>query len=192
MLVNKSDLEAANSSVGVNNLMKDKEDAQAVIGAIQDFISSSQEVLVGDSFDAIRKQLNNYSILMNHRISAADNLINAIKEANRSLSDYMEGESKLDTDDYDTFKAEYDNAKQSVDNLNSRINSYDSKTETTSLSSLISQRDAAEEKAKKYKKLMELLEGLPGADSSAYGKLTSGSADVDSYKGLVGEIVTIK
>ena len=62
MLVNKSDLEAANSSVGVNNLMKDKEDAQAVIGAIQDFISSSQEVLVGDSFDAIRKQLNNYSI----------------------------------------------------------------------------------------------------------------------------------
>ena len=53
MLVYKSDLDEANSSVNVTNLTKDKEDAQAVIGAIQDFISTSKEELIGDSFDAI-------------------------------------------------------------------------------------------------------------------------------------------
>lgn len=192
MLVNKVDLDDANESTSVNNLKKDKEDAQAVIGAIQDFISSSKEVLVGESFDAIRKQLNNYSILMQYRIRAADSLINALKDANNSLVTYMDGEAKLNTDDYDTFKSEYDKAKQSADSLNARIRSYDSDKETASLSSLESQRDAAEATATKYKKLMDLVEGLPGADSTAYNKLTSGAADADTYRGMVGEIVTIR
>ena len=192
MLVNKSDLDAASSSVNVNNLTKDKEDAQAVINAIQDFISSSKEELVGESFDAIRQQLNNYSILMNRRITAADALISAIKQANTSLGNYMDGEAKLDTDDYDKFKAEYDSAKSTVESLNASISSYDPDEDEVSLSSLISQRDAAEATAAKYKRLMELLEGLPGADGSAYGMLTSGSADSDTFQSMVGDIVTIR
>ncbi len=192
MLVNKGDLDAASSSVNVNNLTKDKEDAQAVINAIQDFISSSKEELVGESFDAIRNQLNNYSILMNRRITAADALISAIKQANTSLGNYMDGEAKLDTDDYDKFKAEYDSAKSTVESLNARISSYDPDEDEVSLSSLISQRDAAEATAAKYKRLMELLEGLPGADGSAYGMLTSGSADSDTFQSMVGDIVTIR
>ena len=192
MLVYKADLDAASSSANITNLTKDKEDAEALRGAIQDFISSSQDVLIGDSFDAIRKQLNNYGILMQYREKAADALISAIKEANNSLGSYMDGESKLDTDDYDKFKAEYDSAVASVNSLNSRISSYDPDTDTTSLSDLISQRDAAEAKAAEYKRLMNLLEGLPGADSSAYGKLTSGAADSNSLQGMVGEIVTIR
>lgn len=192
MLVYKSDLDEANSSVNVTNLTKDKEDAQAVIGAIQDFISTSKEELIGDSFDAIRKQLNNYSILMQYRIKAADALIAAIKKANDSLGTYMDGEPKLDTDEYDTFKSKYEAALRTVDSLNSRISSYDSDKETVSLSSLISQRDAAEAEAKENKRMMDLLDGLPGADSSAYGSLTSGAADSDSFQGMVGEIVTIR
>lgn len=192
MLVYKADLDDANSSVNITNLTKDKEDAQAVIGAIQDFISTSKEELVGDSFDAIRKQLNNYSILMQYRIKAADALITAIKKANDSLGSYMDGEPKLDTDEYDSFKAKYEQAKSTVDSLNSRIASYDSTTDTTSLSSLISQRDAAEASAKENKRMMDLLDGLPGADTSALGSLTSGAADSDTFQGMVGEIVTIR
>jgi hypothetical protein len=192
MLVNKSDLDDASSSVNINNLTKDKEDAQAVIGAIQDFISTSKEELVGDSFDAIRKQLNNYSILMEYRIKAAEALIQAIKQANTSLGNYMDGEAKLDTDDYESFKAKYEDAVRTIERLTSIINSYDASKSNVSLSSLQSQRAAAEETAKKYKRLMDLLDGLPGADSSAYGSLTSGAADSDSFQGMVGEIVTIR
>ncbi len=192
MLVNKSDLEAANSSKSISNLTKDKEDAQAIIGAIQDFISTSKDVLIGDSFDAIRNQLNNYSILMNTRIRAADSLIEAIKQANDSLATYMEGESKLDTDDYETFKAEYDSACRAVESLTSQINNYDYDNATVSLESLRNARRAAEEKAKKYKHLMELLEGLPGADGTAYGILTGGAEDSNTLTSQVGDIVTIK
>lgn len=192
MLVNKSDLDAASSSTNITNLTKDKEDAEAIISSIQDFISTSKEELVGKSFDAIRNQLNNYSILMQHRIKTADALISAIKAANTSLGNYMDGESKLDTADYDTFKTAYDNAVASIDSLNAAINSYNSETSEVSLSSLISQRDQAEATAKKYKRLLDLLDGLPGADGAAYGKLTTGATDSDGFKGLVGEIVTIR
>ncbi len=192
MLVNKSDLEAANSSKNISNLTKDKEDAQAVIGAIQDFISTSKDVLIGESFDAIRNNLGNYSALMESRIKAADSLIEAIKQANDSLSGYMEGESKLDTDDYDKFKAEYDAACREVESLTSQINNYDYENATVSLASLRSARSAAEETAKKYKHLMELLEGLPGADGTAYGILTGGAADSNTLSSQIGDIVTIK
>lgn len=192
MLVNRSDLDAANSSANITNLTKDKEDAQAVMNAINDFNSSSKEVLVGDSFDAIRTQLNNYAILMQERINVADALLTAIKSANDSLANYMDGESKLDTDDYDDFKSIYDKALSDIDSLTARINGYDEDKETTSLESLKSSLATAEATAKKYKRLLDLLEGLPGADSSAYGTLSSGSAEADSFKSSVGEIVTIR
>lgn len=192
MLVNIADLDAANDSANITNLMKDKEDAQAVMNAIHDFNSTSKEVLVGDSFDAIRTQLNNYAIMMQERINTADSLITAIKSANDSLINYMDEEPKLNTDDYDEFKNLYDKALSEINSLTARINNYDSDKETSSLASLKNSLTTAEVAAKKYKRLLELLDGLSNADNSAYEILNSELSELDSFKKSVGEIITIR
>lgn len=192
MLVNIADLDAANDSANITNLMKDKEDAQAVMDAIRDFNSTSKDVLVGDSFDAVRTQLNNYAILMQERINTADSLITAFKSANDSLINYMDEEPRLNTDDYDEFKGLYDKALSEINSLTSRINNYDSDKEVASLESLKNSLATAEVTAKKYKRLLELLDGLPSADNSAYETLDSELSELDSFKKSVGEIITIR
>ena len=60
-VLNKSDLNMANSSGAyMNALISDQEDAQAMINAINEFVSSSTEYLKGEAYDAVRSHLQTY------------------------------------------------------------------------------------------------------------------------------------
>ena len=95
-LLKKSDLQSANSSgTFMSALISDQEDSQELINSIQDFISSSTDHLKGDAYDAVRAHLETYIPILQTRIKVANSIMEAIKAANNSMIDYMEGVNTL-------------------------------------------------------------------------------------------------
>lgn len=190
-LVKKADLEAANASSTITKLMNDKDDTQKLIGALEDFISSSSSELVGAAFDAVRQHIKGYIDVLQTRSKLSDSLIEAIKKANESLISYMDDQAILDTDELDSYRIKRDYAKAQYDYYIGRIESYDPDTNSVSLSSL--QENAAKYDAeyKKLNKIVTLLEGLPGADQAAYSDLLSCEQEVSTFKNSISGIGSI-
>ena len=175
-LIKKSDLSDANSARAVTNLEKDKEDAENMINVIQDFIDSSTEVLVGDSFNAVRNHLQEYINILQTRIKIADSLLAAIKKANNTMIDYM-GNVLIDG-----IEQAYVNAK---------INSYDPDKYFASLDSLIADRASYEAQINNLKNKIDLMERLDPTDSSTYASLLESEEELTSFKNIVGGVKTI-
>lgn len=188
------DLTSANDSGSkeIASLMTDKEDAQQLINLIQNFISNSTEELKGNAYDKVRNHMSGYIDILETRIKVADSIIQSIKSANNSLIDYMEDESKLDTDELDSLKAELSSAQETVNSYNYRIDNYDASEETVSLYGLKMNRATWESRVKKLKKKIELIEGLSGADGDATGKLNESETDIANFKATVNGITNIK
>ena len=72
------------------------------------------------------------------------------------------------------------------------INNYDPDNSNVSKDYLLGQLSAQEANLTKYKKMVRLLEGLEGADSSAYGELSSSAEFVTSLTTTVGGMQNIK
>ena len=81
-VLNKSDLNMANSSGAyMNALISDQEDAQSLINAINEFVSSSTEHLKGEAYDAVRAHLQTYIPVLEMRVKTATSIMEAIKSA---------------------------------------------------------------------------------------------------------------
>ena len=123
-LLKKSDLNEANnmSSVLLSRLVSDQEDAQEMINSIQEFISSSSSQLKGEAYDAVRTHMETYIPILQMRIKVAASLIDAVRNANNAMMDYMEDESVLNTDDLDALYTEYNSytaaAQKSLNDYN--------------------------------------------------------------------------
>ena len=189
-LLIKSDLSDANASKLVTNLEKDKEDAESLIGVIQDFIDSSKEVLVGDSFDAVRNHMQEYINLLQTRIKIAESLSTAVKNANQTMIDYMGSEDRLDTDELEILRQRLANKKSIYDETVSRINNYSDK-EWESLDTLTARRDTLETEINTLNTKIDLTANLVAKDGSVYSTLMQSDVEMSEFKTNIGGINTI-
>lgn len=189
-LLIKSDLSDANASKLVTNLEKDKEDAESLIGVIQDFIDSSKEVLVGDSFDAVRNHMQEYINLLQTRIKIAESLSTAVKNANQTMIDYMGSEDRLDTDELEILRQRLNNKKSIYDETVSRINNYSDK-EWESLDTLTARRDTLETEINTLNTKIDLTANLVAKDGSVYSTLMQSDVEMSEFKTNIGGINTI-
>ena len=187
-----SDLSAANSSKSITCLTNDMDDAKKLIASVENFISSSPEVLKGDSFDAVRSHMKLYVDALNKRVTVAENIISAMKSANSKMLTYMDGEPKLDTAERETVKGQMDAYNSAAANYRSRANNYDSLHERISREKLESMAYDAEQNAKKMEKKLKLIDNLDSTDSAAYSAFQSATDGINGFKNDVGGINTIK
>ena len=187
-----ADLSAANGSKSITALTNDMDDAKALIASVENFISSSPEVLKGESFDTVRSHMKSYVDALNKRVTCAENIISAMKSANSTMADYMEGEPKIDTSERESVKAQMDAYNSAAAGYRNRANNYDSLHERISKQKLESMAYDAEENAKKMEKKLKLIDNLDPTDSATYGKFQSATEGINGFKNDVGSISAIK
>ena len=191
-LLLQADLSSANSSKSITCLTNDMDDAKKLIASVENFISSSPEVLKGESFDTVRAHMKLYVDALNKRVTCAENIISAMKSANNTMINYMEGESKIDTAERETVKGQMDAYRSAAAGYRNRASNYDSLHERISKAKLESMAYDAEEKAKEMEKKLRLIDNLDSTDSSTYGKFQSATDGINGFKNEVGNITAIK
>lgn len=189
-VLNKSDLNMANSSGAyMNALISDQEDAQSLINAINEFVSSSTEHLKGEAYDAVRAHLQTYIPVLEMRIKTATSIMEAIKSANDSMIDYMEEESVLNTDELDQLYNEYNSYITTAQN---RLNSANVYVTQEAKKQAMSEYEQYARLARKVNKKIQLLEGLVHKDNSVYSSLSSLEGEITTYKNAIGDINPIR
>ena len=189
-VLNKSDLNMANSSGAyMNALISDQEDAQAMINAINEFVSSSTEHLKGEAYDAVRAHMQTYIPILEMRIKTATSIMEAIKSANDSMIDYMEEESVLNTDELDQLYNEYNSYITTAQN---RLNSANVYVTPEAKKQAMSEYEQYARLARKVNKKIQLLEGLVHKDNSVYGSLSALEGEINTYKNAIGDINPIR
>jgi hypothetical protein len=189
-LLNKSDLNMANSSGAyMNALISDQEDAQAMINAINEFVSSSTDHLKGEAYDAVRSHLLTYIPILEMRIKTATSIMDAIKSANNSMIDYMENYDVLDTSQLDGLYIEYNSYASTAQ---AKLNSANAYITPEAKSKAMSEYEHYNALAKKVNKQIQILEGLSPKDDSVYSSLSSLEGEITAYKNAIGDINPIK
>lgn len=189
-VLNKSDLNMANSSGAyMNALISDQEDAQSLINAINEFVSSSTEHLKGEAYDAVRAHLQTYIPVLEMRVKTATSIMEAIKSANDSMIDYMEEESVLNTDELDQLYNEYNSYITTAQN---RLNSANVYVTQEAKKQAMSEYEQYARLARKVNKKIQLLEGLVHKDNSVYSSLSSLEGEITTYKNAIGDINPIR
>ncbi len=190
-LLKKSDLTDANntSSTMLSNLINDQEDAQEMINAIQEFISSSSSQLKGEAYDAVRAHMETYIPILQMRMKVAASLVESIQSANSTMIDYMEDETVLDTAELDRLHYEYscytDSAQRSLNSANVYV-TQEAKSEA------MKEYEFYAGEARKLSKKIQLLENLAAKDDSTYTQLCGVEAELTTYKNAIGDIDTIR
>lgn len=189
-VLNKSDLNMANSSGAyMNALISDQEDAQAMINAINEFVSSSTEHLKGEAYDAVRAHLQTYIPILEMRIKTATSIMEAIKSANNSMIDYMEEENVLDTNELDSLYTEYNSYTATAQD---RLNSANAYVTQEAKSQAMNEYEQYARLARKTMKKIQLLEGLVNKDNSVYSSLSALEGEITAYKNAIGDINPIR
>lgn len=190
-LLKKSDLTDANntSSTMLNNLISDQEDAQELINAINEFVSSSTSQLKGEAYDAVRAHMETYIPILQMRMKVAASLMEAIQNANSTMIDFMEDESVLNTDDLEGLYSEYNSYSNSAQKCLSSANAYVTQEAKSQAMNEYAQYASA---ARKVNKKIQLLECLAAKDSATYNELCGVEAELTAYKNAISDIDTIR
>ena len=190
-LLKKSDLTDANntSSTMLNNLISDQEDAQELINAINEFISSSTSQLKGEAYDAVRAHMETYIPILQMRIKVASSLVEAIQSANNTMIDYMEDETVLNTDDLESLYSEYNSYSNAAQKCLNSANAYVTQEAKSQAMNEYAQYASA---ARKINKKIQLLECLANKDNATYNELCGVEAELTAYKNAISDIDTIR
>lgn len=190
-LLKKSDLTSANNSGSklISSLIADQDDSQAMINAIQEFISSSTEHLKGEAYDAVRTHLESYIPILQTRIKVANSIIDSIKSANNSMVDYMEDEDVLNTDDLDSLTSKYNSYMSTAREKLSKVNTYDNRADNQRA---LNDYEYYAGLARQVNKKIQLLENLSSKDNAVYSSLSGIESEITAFKNAVGDINTIK
>jgi RNA binding exosome subunit len=180
---------ANSSGAYMNALISDQEDAQAMINAINEFVSSSTEHLKGEAYDAVRAHLQTYIPILEMRIKTATSIMEAIKSANNSMIDYMEEENVLDTNELDGLYTEYNSYTATAQD---RLNSANVYVTPEAKKQAMSEYEQYARLARKTMKKIQLLEGLVNKDNSVYSSLSALEGEITAYKNAIGDINPIR
>lgn len=190
-LLKKSDLTDANntSSTMLSNLVNDQNDAQELINAINDFVSSSTSQLKGEAYDAVRAHMETYIPILQMRMKVASSLMDAIQSANNTMIDYMEDETVLNTDELDSLHSQYNNYTNAAQKSLNSANAYVTKEAKSQAMQEYEQNAAA---ARKITKKIQLIENLVAKDNATYNQLATVEAELTTYKNTISDIDTIR
>lgn len=169
MKIVKGDLESYKSNLAL--LDKEEADCDVLLKHVDSFISDIGVKLKGEVYTAFGEKLQQYKTAIQSRKATATELKSRISSALETMSAYMGEYSTLDTEELDKLKNERASLKASYDSVQASINN--SKSDSANLSSLRSQLNSLSASIDKLDKLIKVLEGLAGADASAYASVES-------------------
>ena len=175
--VHKSEL---NSSTIQSLLENEANDAAALITAINNFVNDTSQSLQGEAYDAARSEMIAYAQILERRVSAASELASAVANSTSSLSSYMGSYDYLDDSDIPILKHEIANMQATCESM---IQSYKQRSFFQRI--FFSEAKIRREYAAKIAPIQDevnKLEGLAGADSTAYGLLNAATSSVEAYR----------
>lgn len=167
----KSEIMAMRSSNIVDVLRKDADDAKDLCRAIDKFVSNSSRKLSGQNYDEARAMAAQYIPILQSRAQAADAMADAIKSGCLSLAWYMGPFAVLD----EALRAEYEQKLRAAEAELAALESWswdDEDNRFFDWQAYFTCKKIIEE----CKLYLEKLDGLPGADSSAYGPISEAAS----------------
>lgn len=176
--VTRSDLTLANSSATLLSLYDSVPALQNVSSTLENFLNNSKSTLVGPGFDSVRNKLNIYNEALPVVINTIDLLHDNIKAANNSMINYMGQFYSLDDSNVGDIRSK-------VNSLKSMINSYKSMDSNQIDWNYIAY---LENVVAYFELLLSKLEGLAGADASAYGKISASLTDINNITAKINSI----
>lgn len=179
MKVISGDLSAVESSAS-QVFASEIADADNVIKAIDTFMGSigPGTKLTGEAYNEIKNQLASYKSVMEKRKNLASSMQSSITAATSSMSGYMAGYSELDDAELPELETSIKNAESNITSLSSQLSN--TKLTTAEKGSINGSINYWQDELKKLTKKKEKLEGLAGADSSAYSSLAGAITDLSA------------
>lgn len=165
----KSELKDMARSSVVSLLRQDSKDARALRKSIENFINGSTRKLTGPNYDLARELMSQYVLILKQRENVSDQLADAIKNGCNSLASYMGQFAILD----DAERAEYERNLQEAQNTLNYLNSIDWTDKDFDFFDYWSTYFNCKRIIKLCTEYLEKLDGLPGADASAYGPIST-------------------
>lgn len=118
---NATEIKSLLSSGILTTLQNDGNESLSATGAINGFISDSQQILVGEMWDIERQKLQKYNELLTERATVESQLQEAISEAVQLVIDYLGEDDDLDSAKLPEFKKNAKQLKKQIKNLNSMM-----------------------------------------------------------------------
>ena len=199
MRIVSSDLSNGSIQSLVSALTNDVQDCEALNGALDDFIGviDAKESLDGVSYQAVKGKLASYKEIVKQRKQIATDLASAIRASINYMTSYMGEYEYLDDTELPTIKQKHALAVNESNYLVSlrfqdsedynEMNIGDTEISLGEINRRLSELNTLmQDLDKKIKKL----EGLPGADSSAFSNVSGVS--MTSFSSNVGGMTPIQ
>lgn len=175
-----------NSSQITSLLDSDIQDTDRLIAELNSFVTGTINTLTGEAYDTARSEIESYISMLNQRKTTANEIKTAISNATSSLSGYMGPYDYLDDSDLEILNNEIDNIRASYENIKANLRASYDKNFLTRIYLNWALSNANKQCAAQIAPLqdeIEKIKGLAGADSAAYGYLSS--ASTTSYKSAI-------
>lgn len=172
----KSELRSMANSNIVSLLRQDSNDARALRSSIEKFINGSTRKLTGPNYDLARELMSQYVPLLRQRENISEQLASAIKGGCNSLAGYMGRFAILDEAEREEYES---NLREAQDTLN-YLNSIDWTDEDFHFFDYWGTYFNCKRIIKLCTEYLEKLDGLAGADASAYEPISSLASSLTS------------
>lgn len=165
----KSEINEVGSSALVSALRADAWDAYQLKWAISSFAEGSGKLLCAPAYDEARKCASEYIPILENRAKTALELASAIKSGCSSLAGYMGKFEVLDEAERPTYEARLKEAEAQLSALSAI--SWDD--ENFDLINYWATYFRSQQIAQECREYLEKLDGLPAADSAAFGPISA-------------------
>ena len=164
-------LEMSNSAI-VSALKEDIADSRRLEASIKNFVNNSSKDLTGPNYDLARELMAQYIPVLERRAATAEQLADAIKNGCKSMASYMSPFAILD----DAERAEYEkNLRQAQATLD-YLNSLSWKNSEFNIFNYWNTYFSCKRIIRDCQLYLEKLDGLSGADASAYGPISAAAS----------------
>lgn len=191
--VYSSDLTAANSSAMISQLDSTANSSSEAASKINSFISGSQNILMGQGYDAVRTKLGVYADALNKQQIICNNLSNNVRAANNVMLTFMEGYTFLDN----AYIKDIENSIEDIESFLSWLESYSNVTTTDANgnTTTTSVRNGSDAEIAKWRGIkvelehkLEKLKQLDPTDQSAFALLDAVTSDIRSFAKALSEL----
>lgn len=168
----KSEIVAMRSSSVISALRKDADDAKDLSRAIDSFVNGSSRKLTGQNYDEARAMMAQYIPILQSRAEAAEAMADAIKSGCLSLAWYMGKFEVLD----EALRAEYEQRLSEAEAALAALQSMSWDDDDFNLFNYWNAYFTYKSIIEECKEYLAKLDGLPGADSSAYSPISEAAS----------------
>lgn len=172
----KSEIVAMRNASVVSALRKDADDAKDLCRAIDRFVNNSGRKLTGQNYDEARAMAAQYIPILQSRAQAAEAMADAIKSGCLSLAWYMGKYEILD----EALRPEYEQRLKEAEAALVALQAMSWDDDDFNLFSYWNAYFTYKSIIEECKDYLAKLDGLPGADSSAYSPIAEAASSFTS------------